>query len=124
MAGAFSDRVLETSTSTGAGDFTLAGATTGYITFNSAFGTGAGFKYCIEAVDANGVPTGEWEVGRTSLSASTTLVRGADTIVEANSAGTTTLITFSAGTKNVFCPFSGLASRKSTHGFDLQYGMP
>ena len=121
MAGRAADRVMETSTTTGNSDFTLAGAVTGYITFNTAFGTDATCRYCIEGVDGDGVPTGEWEVGRGYLSASTTLVRD---IVEANSAGTTAYISFSAGTKNVFNPFSGLAARKSTHGFDLQYGMP
>ena len=64
MSGRCADRVMETSTTTGASDFTLAGAVTGYISFNTAFGTGATFRYCIEAVDGDGVPTGEWEVGR------------------------------------------------------------
>lgn len=95
----FVDRVLETSTTTGSGNFTLAGAVTGYQTFNAAFGTGSAamFFYCIVGVDAGGVPTGEWEAGRGHLSASTTLVR--DTFL-ASSSGST--VNFSAGTKNVF----------------------
>ena len=119
--GRTADRVKETSTETGTGDFTLAGAVAGYISFNTAFGTDQAVRYCIEAVDGDGVPTGQWEVGKGHLSTSTELVRD---IVESNSAGTQTQLNFSAGTKNVFNPFSGLAARKSTHGFDLQYGMP
>lgn len=119
MPGRSADRVMETSTSTGASDFTLAGAVTGFITFDAAFDFNQQLRYCIEAVDGDGVPTGQWEVGKGYLSGSTTLVRD---VVEASSTGS--IITFSAGTKNVFNPFSGLAARKSTHGFDLQYGMP
>lgn len=95
----FVDRVKETSVSTGTGDFTLAGAVTGYQTFDAAFGhAGNYFYYCIEAVDGNGVPTGQWETGEGHLSASTTLVR--DTLL-ASSTGSA--VSFSAGTKNVFC---------------------
>lgn len=95
----FKDRVLETSTTTGTGNFTLSGAVTGYQTFNSAFGTASlpAFYYCIIAVDAAGTPTGDWEVGQGHLSASTTLVRDS---VLASSTGSA--INFSAGTKNVF----------------------
>lgn len=94
----FSDRVLETSTSTGNSTITLAGARTGYETFNTAFGTTVPFYYVIVGVDANDVPTGEWEVGIGSLSASTTLVR--DVILQ--SSNSDAVVTLSAGTKLVF----------------------
>jgi hypothetical protein len=93
----YADRVLETSTTTGTGDITLAGAVTGYRTFNAAIGTQVNFDYCIVAVDGSGVPTGDWEVGEGYLSASTTLVRS---VLLSSSTGAA--VSFSAGTKRVF----------------------
>lgn len=91
------DRVKETTTTTGTGTVTLAGAATGYQSF-SAVGNGNKCFYCIEAVDANGVPSGSWEVGKgTYTSSGTTLSR--DTVL---SSSTGSAINFSAGTKNVF----------------------
>lgn len=120
MAGAYSDRVKETATTTGTGNFTLAGAVTGYEAFNTAFGTGVSFLYGIEAVDGSGVPTGAWEVGLGNLSDSTTLVR--DIVLQ--SSNSDAAVDFAAGTKNVFCPLPGYASINSMLGFNLQYGMP
>lgn len=95
----FKPRVKETSTTTGTGDITLAGAVVGYQSFDDAFVvTDDYFYYCIEGVDGSGVPTGQWEEGIGHLSASTTLVR--DTLL-ASSTGSA--VSFSAGTKNVFC---------------------
>lgn len=118
----FADRVKETATTTLTGDFTLAGAVTGYRTFNTAFGVGPSFYYGIEAVDGSGVPTGDWEVGIGWLSASTTLVRNQ---ILSNSAGTTVAISFSAGTKNVFCDMPALVGQEITSNamFDMQYGL-
>lgn len=71
----------------------------GYQSFDDAFAvTDDYFYYCIEGVDGNGVPTGQWEEGIGHLSGSTTLVR--DTLL-ASSTGSA--VSFSAGTKNVFC---------------------
>lgn len=106
----FMDRVKETSTTTGTGDLTTAGAVTGFITFNTAFSTNQWFDYCIEAVDGSGVPTGDWEVGRGYLSASTTLKR--DRVLASSNAGA--LVSFSAGTKNVFCTWA--AQRGTSRG--------
>lgn len=100
----------ETATTTGTGDFTLAGAVTGFRTFNSAFGTGFVFDYCIEAVDGSGVPSGSWEVGRGRLSASTTLVR--ERVY--SSSNSNAAVNFGAGTKNVFCTLA--AQRGYTQG--------
>jgi len=94
---ASADRVMETTTSTGTGDLTTAGAVTGYRTVNNAFGTLATFDCCIEAVDASGVPTGDWEVTEAHLSASTTLVRS-----RLKSSSTGAVINFAAGTKRIF----------------------
>lgn len=95
--GKFADRVLETSTSTGTGNFTTAGAVTGYQTFNNGVGLNIEFDYAIIAVDGSGVPTGQWETGSGYMSTSTTLVR------DAPGAGSATVpVNFSAGTKQVF----------------------
>jgi hypothetical protein len=94
----YKDRVRETSTTTGTSDLTTAGAVTGFITFNTAFGTNVLFDYMIEAVDANNIPTGDWEVGRGYLSAATTLVR---TVPRAGSAAVP--VNFAAGTKIIVC---------------------
>jgi hypothetical protein len=97
----YADRVLESSTTTGTGDFTLAGAVTGYRTFNAAIGTQVLTDYCIVAVDGSGVPTGEWEVGEGYLSGSTTLVRYVPL-----SGSAATPIGFSAGSKRIFITIS------------------
>lgn len=91
------DRVCETSTTTGTGNLTLAGALTGYQTFNNG-GAAAGndFHYLIEAVDANGVATGQWEIGVGKCPTTTTLQR---VLVLRSSTGS--LVSFSAGTKRV-----------------------
>jgi hypothetical protein len=91
------DRILETATTTGTGDFTLAGAVTGFRRFNAVCSTGDTVRYLIEAVDGSNVPTGDWEVGYGTYSASNTLTR---TLVLASSnAGAA--VSFSAGTKLV-----------------------
>ena len=89
------DRVQETSTTTGTGTFTLAGAVSGFQSF-SAIGNGNTTYYAI-------VGGTEWEVGLgTYTSSGTTLSR--DTVLS-SSAGGTTKVTFSAGTKNVFVTY-------------------
>ena len=92
MALVLADRVQETTTSTGTGTITLAGAVAGFQSF-SAIGNGNTTYYTISGGT-------EWEVGiGTYTSAGTTLSR--DTVL-ASSAGGTTKVAFSAGTKNVF----------------------
>lgn len=88
------DRVRETSTTTGTGNITLGGASTGFRSFNTAFGTSIEFYYVID----NG--GSEWEVGIGHLTTGTNLVRD---VILANSDGTTTAHSFSAGTKIVYC---------------------
>ena len=56
------DRVLESSTSTGTGDFVLGGAETGYQGF-SVVGNGATVPYTIQGKNPDGSLNGEWEVG-------------------------------------------------------------
>ena len=98
MALVINDRVKETSTTQGTGDITLAGASTGFITFNSGIGTSNTTYYTIFEQGTN-----NFEVGLGTLSASTTLQR--DTVLS-NSAGDTSKINFNSGgssTLDVFC---------------------
>lgn len=97
MALVIADRVKETSTSTGLGDITLAGATTGFVTFASKCSVGDTLYYCIQGVDAFGIPSGEWECGLGTYSASNTLTRTSFT-----SSSTGSAVSFSAGTKQVY----------------------
>lgn len=89
----FANRVKETTTTTGTGNITLAGAESGFQSVNSAFSTSGWFVYWI-------VGGTEWECGFGHLSASTTMVR--DKVLD-NSGDGTTALNFSAGTKFVFC---------------------
>ena len=90
------DRVNETSTTTGTGTFTLAGAVTGFQTF-AAIGDGNTTYYTIVLQGGT-----EWEVGLgTYTSSGTTLSR--DTIL--SSSNSNNAVDFAAGTKNVFCDY-------------------
>ena len=94
MALVVKDRVQETSTTTGTGTITLAGAVSGFQSF-SVIGNANTTYYAI-------VGGAEWEVGLgTYTSSGTTLSR--DTILESSNGGTA--VNFSAGTKNVFVTY-------------------
>ena len=96
MAFVLADRVRETSTTTGTGAVTLAGAVTGYQTF-AVIGNANTTYYCIA-----GQGTTEWEVGiGTYTSSGTTLAR--TTVIASSNSGS--LVTFSAGTKDVFVTY-------------------
>jgi hypothetical protein len=96
MALVLADRVRETTTTAGTGTVTLAGAVTGYQSF-AAVGNGNVTYYTIA-----GQNTSEWEVGiGTYTSSGTTLSR--DTVLASSNSGS--LVTFSAGTKDVFVTY-------------------
>lgn len=98
MPGYLFDRVCETSTTTGTGDITLAGAIVGFQAFTDAVGGGyVTFSYLVEVVDTNGVATGDWEAGIGTLSSFNIMQRLAVT-ASSNSAA---LVDFAAGTKRV-----------------------
>lgn len=108
MAYIVEDRIMETSTTTGTGSLTLAGAITAYRTFSSVCSTNDVFTYMVEAVDANGVPTGEWETGLGTYSGANTLAR---TIVS-RSSNANAAVSFSAGTKRaMIAPIGGYQRR-------------
>jgi hypothetical protein len=87
------DRVKETATTTGTGDFTLAGAATGFRTFASVLSTNDTCYYCIALQGGS-----EWEVGLGTYSAANTLTR--TTVLSSSNSGSA--VNFSAGTKDVF----------------------
>lgn len=97
MAFVTEDRVLETSTTTGTGNFTLAGAVPGFRVFSAVCATNDIVPYAIELVDSSGVPTGEFETGIGTYSGANTLTR---TTVLRSSNGNAA-VSFSAGTKRV-----------------------
>ena len=92
MALIVKDRVQETTTTTGTGTLTLDGAVDGFQTFSSAIGNGNTTYYAISSNDP------EFEVGIGTVAAGT-LAR--TTILASSNGGS--VVTLSAGTKNVFC---------------------
>ena len=97
MALIVADRILETSTSTGTGAFTLAAAKTGFRRFSSVCAVGDTVYYVIQAEDSSGIATGEWEAGLGTYSSANTLTR---TTVQSSSTGSA--VSFSAGVKSVW----------------------
>ena len=115
MAFVIADRVQETTTTTGTGTVTLAGAVTGFQSF-SAIGNGNTTFYTI--ADQSGF---NWEVGvGTYTSSGTTLSR--DTVLSSSNSGS--LVNFSAGTKNVFVtlPASRTTFNAKAYGTTIIFG--
>lgn len=111
MAQVFADRVMQPSTTTGSGSFTLAGTVAGYQQFSDALTAGAEVDYVIYAVDGSGTPTGQWEAGTGTWTAGvltrTTPLDGTGALP----------VNFSAGTKYVALTasarlFTDLAQKK------------
>lgn len=97
MAHIAEPRVLETTTTTGTGVLTLAGAVSGFRAFSSVCTTNDTCAYYIEAVDGSGVPTGDWECGLGTYSGANALTR--TTVIRSSNAGSA--VSLSAGTKRV-----------------------
>jgi len=97
------DRVKETSTTTGTGNLTLAGAVTQFIAFSSAYAAGETFFYAIV-----GQTGSEWEIGVGQLSGGA-LVRSQ--VLQSSNAGA--LVSLSAGTKDVFVTVPGFLLNRS-----------
>ena len=95
MALILKDRVQETSTTTGTGTLTLAGAVTEFQSFSSAIGNGNTTYYTIYVAGGT-----DWEVGLGTVGAGT-LSR--DTVYASSNSGS--LVNFPAGTKYVFCDY-------------------
>jgi hypothetical protein len=97
MALIVADRVLETTTTTGTGALALLGAVSGYRAFDDVCANNDTAYYCIEAVDGNGNPSGDWEVGLGTFTDTDTLTR--TTVYASSNAGAA--VDFAAGTKRV-----------------------
>jgi hypothetical protein len=102
----FFDRVFETTTTTGTGTVTLAGAVNGFRTFQSVLSAGDTCYYQINLGT-------EWEVGVGTLATTTTLSR--DTVLA--SSNSNAAVNFSAGSKSVFLTNPAAIAR--TPGQDL-----
>lgn len=98
MALVYADRVQETSTTTGTGTYSLAGAVTGFQTFVAGVGNGNTCYYCAE----NGT---DWEVGLGTVTdaAPDTLAR--TTVLASSNAGAA--VNWAAGTRNLFVTLPG-----------------
>lgn len=95
----FSDLVRDTTTTTGTGDVTVTGtAPTGRVAFGTAFTTGTMVSYTISSASGS-----EWETGLAPLSTSTTIQRSSTQAEVLASSNANALVSFSAGTKDVYC---------------------
>lgn len=97
MALIVADRVLETTTTTGTGALALGGAVSGYRAFDDVCANNDTAYYCIEAIDSNGNPSGDWEVGLGTFTDTDTFTR--TTVQASSNAGAA--VDFAAGTKRV-----------------------
>ena len=120
MALVLNDRVKETTTTTGTGTFTLAGAVTGFETFGTGVGNSNTTYYAVTLPGS-----AEFEVGLGTLSSdSSTLAR--TTVI--SSSNSDNAVNFSAGTKTIFCTLPASktvfldASGNATLGADLSVG--
>jgi len=96
------DRVLETSSSTGTGTFTLLGAASSFQTFLAGVGASNTTYYAIQNTAAN-----EFEVGLGTLDATGAILTRTTVYRSSNSNNP---VSFSAGTKNVFCTYPSTRS--------------
>lgn len=112
MALVLADRVQETTTVAGTGTATLLGAVSGYQSF-AAVGNANTTYYTIA-----GQTGSEWEVGiGTYTSSGTTLSR--DTVISSSNSGS--LVSFSAGTKNVFVTYPAARSIPSNRAIVMSF---
>ncbi len=91
------DRVLETSTTTGTGTYTLVGAVTGYQAASAVCANNDTAYYYAEDVDTNGVPLGGWETGLGTWATGGTLAR---TTVHTSS-NADAAVSWAAGTRRI-----------------------
>ena len=97
MALVLNDRVKETSTTTGQGILSLAGAATGFETFVTGIGDG-NTTYYLAAHESDGT----WELGIGTITDASPDTLARTTVID-TSAGNTTKIDFASGSKTIFC---------------------
>lgn len=88
------DRVKETSTTTGTGTYSLAGAATGFRTFVAGVGNGNQCHYV--ATDGT-----DWEVGIGTVTDATPDTLARTVVLDSSNAGAA--VNWGAGTRNIFC---------------------
>ena len=121
MALVLNDRVKETSTTTGTGTLDLGGAVQDFEGFVSAIGNGNTTYYAIVNPGQ-----GEWEVGIGTVTDAATDTLSRDTVL--SSSNSDSLVTFTSGTKDVFCTLPAAksviedASNNVTLAADLTIG--
>lgn len=113
MAHIIASRVGEQTTTVGTGTYTVSGAiNAGYRAFSTVMLTGDHFYGVVEAVDANGVPTGDWEEGLYTKTGSTTFER---TEIHASS-NSNEAVSWAAGTKRIYMSFTARLARSLISG--------
>jgi hypothetical protein len=100
MAFVLKDRVKESTTTVGTGAIALAGASVGFQSFSAAIGNTNNTYYTIA-----GQGTSEWEVGIGTYTSSTNSL-SRDTVLASSNSGS--LVSFSAGSKDVFVTYPAL----------------
>lgn len=93
MALTFADRVQETTTTTGTGTISLAGASSGYQSFIAGVGNANTCYYAIQSGSA-------WEVGVGTVTSGSPNTLSRDTILASSNSGSAITL---AGTSNVWC---------------------
>lgn len=112
MALVVADRVQETTTTSGTGTFSLAGAVAGFKTFVSGIGTTNTTYYAAYDQTAQ-----VWEVGLGTVTSGSPDTLSRDTILS-NSSGTTAKISFAGNTTYVWCDYpAGKVVIKDASGF-------
>ena len=91
------DRIFENTSTAGGGAYSLGGAILGYKSFSAVCTVGDTFNYFVEAVDASGTLTGEWETGTGTYSSGNMLTR---TFVAASS-NSNLAVSWAAGIKRI-----------------------
>jgi hypothetical protein len=107
MAFVIADRVKETTTTTGTGNITLAGAVTGFRAFSSVLSSSDTTYYTIS--DQGGA---NWEVGIATFTSPSTLAR--TTVLSSSNSGNA--VDFTAGTKDVFITLPAARTVQSVDG--------
>jgi hypothetical protein len=93
----YADRVKETTTTTGTGTYSLAGAATGFRTFVA----GAGSTSVVTYVAENGT---DWEVGEGTVTSGSPDTLSRTTILASSNGGSA--VSWAAGTKNIFLTYA------------------
>lgn len=97
MAFGFADRVKESTTTTGTGTYSLAGAYAGMQTFVAGIGSGNTVDYCV-------TNDTDWEVGTGTITSGSPDTLARTTILASSNSGAA--VNWGAGTKRVFCVIS------------------